>query len=75
MASNQGTYDTPSSKVISLEKVTKILLDLGVSQIYVKKLAANDNSKNQPYFGGHLTDLPFLPTGEIAASPSDSGKT
>jgi len=75
MASKQGTYDTPSSQVISLEKVTRILQDLGASQIYVKKLAANDNSKNQPYFGGHLTDLPFLPTGEIAASPSDSGKT
>ena len=75
MASNQGTYDTPSSQVISLEKVTMILQNLGASQIYVKKLAANDNSKNQPYFGSHLTDLPFLPTGEIAASSSDSGKT
>jgi hypothetical protein len=75
MASDQGTYDTPSSQEISLESVTRILQDLGASQIYVKKLAPNDNSKNQPYFGSHLTDLPFLPTGEIVASTSDSRKT
>jgi hypothetical protein len=49
--------------------------DLGVSNIYVKQLAPNDNSKNQPYLGGHLSDLAFIPTGEITASATDSKKT
>jgi hypothetical protein len=74
MASDQGTYDTPPSQEISLENVVNILQYLGASQIYVKKLAPNDNSKNQPHFGRHLTDLPFLPTGEIVASTTDSKK-
>ena len=47
----------------------------GVRKIYIKKLAPNDNSKNQPYFGFHLTDLPFIPTGAMEASQSASNKT
>ncbi|MDC1368808.1 MvaI/BcnI restriction endonuclease family protein, partial [Pseudomonadales bacterium] len=55
--------------------VIRIMQNLGVSNLYVKQLAPNDNSKNQPYFGSHLTDMPFIPTGEITASPTDSMKT
>src|SRR5690606_18422827 len=40
-----------------------------------KKLAPNDNSKNQPYFGFQITDLPFIPTDEMKASQSSSNKT
>ena len=75
MASDQGTFDTPSSKELSLDNITGIMMGLGASNIYVKKLSPNDNSKNQAYFGSHLTDLPFIPTGEIVASVSDSKKT
>ena len=75
MANDQGTFDTPASKELSLDTITRVMQDLGVTNIYVKKLAPNDNSKNQPYLGGHLTDLPFIPTGEIVASTSDSKKT
>jgi hypothetical protein len=75
MLSDQGTYDTRIAQEISLDNVTEILRDVGVSDIYVKKLSSNDNSKNQPYLGGHLTDLPFIPTGEITASTTDSNKT
>ncbi len=75
MAPKQGTYDTNSAKELSVEAVTALLQNLDCSQIYVKKLAPNDNSKNQPYFGGHLTDLPFIPTGELVASASVSNKT
>jgi len=74
MAPDCGTYDTPISQEISLKNVVNIFQSQGVSQIYIKKLSPNDNSKNQPYFGSHLTDLPFLPTGEIIASVSDSKK-
>ncbi len=72
---DNGTYDTESAKEITLERLTDILHGLGASEIYVKKLAPNDNSKNQPYFGGHLTDLPFIPSGDIKASESVSKKT
>ena len=75
MASDHGTFDTPSSKELSLDNITGIMMGLGASNIYVKKLSPNDNSKNQAYFGGHLTDLPFIPTREIVASVSDSKKT
>ncbi|PRC94396.1 MvaI/BcnI family restriction endonuclease [Solimicrobium silvestre] len=75
MAAVQGTYDTQSSKQITMSNITRIFHDLGVVNIYVKKLASNDNSKNQPFFGSHLTDLSFLPTGEMIASNSESQKT
>ena len=74
MKDNQGTYDTQSSKNISLSTIKRIFHDLGAINIYVKKLAPNDNSKNQPFFGSHLTDLPFIPTGEMIASDSQSRK-
>ncbi|PHS22713.1 MAG: hypothetical protein COA83_11175 [Methylophaga sp.] len=37
-------------------------------------MSPNDNSKNQPYIAGHLTDLSFIPTGTITESVSDSKK-
>lgn len=70
-----GTYDTQKSKRIGLSQIIEMLKDKDCSKFYVKKLAPNDNSKNQPYFGSHLTDLPFLPTQEVIASTSTSNKT
>ena len=70
-----GTYDCGNSKQISLDTVVGIMTSFGATKIYIKKLAPNDNSKNQPYFGAHLTDLPFIPTGDIQASLSTSNKT
>lgn len=75
MTTVQGTYDTRSSKELSFKHLTRIMHELGAANIYIKKLAPNDNSKNQPYFGSHLTDLAFIPTGDISASKSDSKKT
>ena len=69
-----GMYDNPKAKTISLHELQGIYRSLGCKKIYVKKLAPNDNSKNQPYFGSHLTDLPFIPTQEIVASASTSNK-
>ncbi|MDP0562276.1 MAG: MvaI/BcnI family restriction endonuclease [Candidatus Endonucleobacter sp. (ex Gigantidas childressi)] len=74
MTSKLGTYDTQSGKKISVDGVSDLLQKLGCTHIYVKKLAPNDNSKNQPYFGSHLTDLPFIPTGELVTSASVSKK-
>lgn len=75
MQRNIGTYDTEAAKKMELNNLLRILSDLGANRIYVKELAPNDNSKNQPYFGSHLTDLSFIPTGETEASITTSNKT
>lgn len=75
MAADQGTFDTQASRELGLDALIRIMQNLGAANIYVKKLAPNDNSKNQPYFGSHLIDFPFIPTGEVVASTSDSKKT
>ena len=75
MSDKPAIYDTPSSASLSLSGLLSIYSSLGVSRIIFKQLSPNDNSKNQPYLAGHLTDLGFLPTGEISASISTSGKT
>ena len=74
MTGNEGTFDSAASKNIKLDQLVKILGTLGAISLYVKKLAPNDNSKNQPYFGSHLTDLPFIPTEELIGSNTDSKK-
>ncbi len=74
MPKTAGTYDTQAAKSISLDRLINIFHDLGAEKLYVKSLAPNDNSKNQPYFGAHLTDLAFIPTGEPVPSPTTSKK-
>ncbi|NVJ67475.1 MAG: hypothetical protein HWE16_13385 [Gammaproteobacteria bacterium] len=71
----KGTYDSQASLDLNISTLLQIYRDLGASKVYVKKLAPNDNSKNQPYFGAHLTELSFLPTGNIEASATKSAKT
>ncbi|MBC8551919.1 MAG: hypothetical protein H8D23_19905 [Candidatus Brocadiales bacterium] len=68
-------YDSLVSKELSVLKLIEIYSGCDVQRIFYKNLSPNDNSKNQPYLGGHLTDLGFLPTGEIVNSQSTSGKT
>lgn len=70
----EGTYDTRAAKEISLDYLIKIMQGCEVNKIYVKKLAPNDNSKNQPYFGAQLTDVSFLPVGELVPSETTSDK-
>lgn len=74
MRIEQGTFDTPNAMQISLDAVTQVMTEAGARRIFVKKLSPNDNSKNQPYFGNHLTDLPFIPTGHMKASETSSQK-
>lgn len=42
----------------------------GVQKLYAKFLAPNDNSKNQPYFGGDFSALNILPIGQPVAARS-----
>lgn len=50
---------------MTLKKLLKIFADKTCKKIYVKKLAANDNSKNQVYLGGSFDVLNILPFKEI----------
>lgn len=74
MAEKYAIYDTESARNINTRQLMGILNELGCEKIIFKKLAPNDNSKNQPYFGSHLTDLPFLPTTRITATQTTSKK-
>ena len=46
---------------VTLGRVLSMMSAHGVKRIYAKLLAANDNSKNQPYFGGDFAVLNILP--------------
>ncbi len=68
-------YDSPSSQDFALAKLLEVYSSLGVNRAIYKILSPNDNSKNQPYFASHFTDIGFIPTGELIASTSNSTKT
>jgi len=59
--------------VNSLEAVLTAMRSHGVARVYFKRLAANDNSKNQIYLGSGFKALNTLPTGGIRAVPSGTG--
>ena len=69
-----GIYDSNQSLGISVEQLTKLMQALGCEKIYVKALAPNDNSKNQPYMAGHLNDLNSFYKGDIITSVTTSEK-
>lgn len=60
---------------MTLETLRRMMASHGVTQLLVKELAANDNSKNQPYLGGSFDILNILPMGEIREEESSRGVT
>jgi hypothetical protein len=50
---------------MNLENLKSLFVNNGCTKIYIKKLALNDNSKNQVYFGGSFEILNILPISEI----------
>lgn len=50
---------------MNLQNLKSLFIDNGCTKIYVKELSANDNSKNQVYFGGSFEILNILPISEI----------
>lgn len=57
-----------------LEQLRRMMAAQGVRQLLVKELAANDNSKNQPYIErGSMGMLNVLPMGEIREETTDKG--
>ncbi|MBI6117808.1 MvaI/BcnI family restriction endonuclease [Salegentibacter maritimus] len=51
---------------MKLESLKSLFVNNGCDVIYVKKLAPNDNSKNQVYFGGNFEILNILPISSIS---------
>lgn len=50
---------------MNLKNLKSLFVDNSCTKIYIKKLAPNDNSKNQVYFGGSFDILNILPISEI----------
>lgn len=59
---------------MNLDNLKSLLCDYGCKTIYVKKLAPNDNSKNQVYLGGSFDILNIFPTSEIISVPAGDWK-
>jgi hypothetical protein len=57
---------------MNLERLRHILAENGCQKVYVKRLAANDNSKNQVYLGGSFDVLNIFPISEVYAEESGS---
>ena len=70
----RARFGSNISNELSVDALLSIFKDLGCTKVLFKRLAPNDNSKNQPYFGSHLTDLAFLPIGNVESSDSSSKK-
>lgn len=57
--------------VASLEQLLGLMRHHGATRIYAKKLAPNDNSKNQIYLGGDFSALNIIPHGNIYTDDAD----
>lgn len=68
------TYGDEIARQISLDKIKQVFRDKGVTRLFVKRMAPNDNSKNQPYLGGGYSALNVIPTGVFSISNSSSNK-
>jgi hypothetical protein len=60
---------------VTLDQLRQAMLAAGVTQLWLKRMAENDNSKNQVYLGPDLTALNILPTGELTQYFSKSKPT
>ena len=74
MAAKPKIYDTYRSKELSLDSLIQCYRDPKVARIYSKKLAPNDNSKNQPYMAADFSEIAFIPCGALIPSETSSMK-
>lgn len=56
----------------TLEALAGLMRQGGAERIYAKKLAPNDNSKNQIYLGGDFSALNVIPHGAVETDESDT---
>lgn len=61
--------------ITSLANLLDLMRHHGVARIYAKKLAPNDNSKNQIYLGGDFSALNIIPHGNIYTDDADIAKS
>ena len=54
----------------TLDALTMLMRQNGAERIYAKKLAPNDNSKNQIYLGGDFSVLNIIPHGIVETDSS-----
>lgn len=59
---------------MNLKKLKEVYKSQGCKKIFIKKLAPNDNSKNQVYLGGSFEVLNIFPFTEIVADSSGNWK-
>jgi hypothetical protein len=59
---------------LSLDQLLKVFARAGATTIFAKRLAANDNSKNQVYLAGDFRLLNELPLRSVHVVPSKSGR-
>ena len=60
-----GSGENEFPEFTSLSRISEAMQGNGVTRLYVKKLAPNDNSKNQVYLGGSFDVLNIIPFGDI----------
>ena len=59
---------------MNLTKIKEVFKNNGCSEIYIKELSSNDNSKNQVYLGGNFDALNIFPISEITIDSSGDWK-
>ena len=59
---------------MNLNQLLRIFSSNACHKVYVKKLAANDNSKNQVYLGGSFDVLNILPSNEVIVDTNGKRK-
>ena len=69
-----GTYDGQDGLTLTLAGLKDLMQKAGVRKLYCKRLAPNDNSKNQPYLGPDLTAINIIPSGPTTAEITKSNK-
>src|ERR1700741_3928060 len=65
---------TAVSHDLTLETLSRMFRDHGVERLFLKRLAPNDNYKNQIRLGGELSVLRVIPSGKLTQARSSSGK-
>lgn len=58
------------SEITRLDQLRALMIGAGVTRLVFKRLAPNDNSKNQVYLGGDYSALQILPFSDVTADIS-----
>lgn len=74
MRNEFDTFGCPKGRDLALSNLLGLMREKGVSNVYVKKLSSNDNSKNQIYLGGDFSALNIIPVGNLEMGSPRSEK-